>query len=371
MTGYVCGIDWINAEAMKYWSPPASYSLEKKKTEIHNAIFGGNYLGALKVDGYYQRLIKDEDGNCFMIARSKNVKGEAVNKIEWVPHIMPFMASLPNGTVLLSECFIPHKEGSKNVTSLLGCLKEKCIARQQAGVKLCFYIYDVCAYNNQSFVNTAAEQRFAFLESLREKHNDDYVAWAKYYSGEELWKHLQKYLASGREGIVITRNDCKIYFKRTPAHMTIKIKKELQDTIDVVITGANPPTQEYTGKEISSWRYWQNTKTGEKYDAFLYEEFMAGSDITPVTKSHFYGWAGSLNIGARCGDRIVTIGSLSGLTEEVLSNWKDYVGKVAEITAMEVMKDTCGLRHPKFLQWRPDKTPADTNWELIFGDGTI
>ena len=103
MYGYVAGIDWVNAEAMKYWSFPASYTKEKKKNEYNDAVYSGKYLGALKVDGYYQRLIKDEDGNCFMIARSKNVKGEAVNKIEWVPQIKPFMDLLPNGTVLLSE----------------------------------------------------------------------------------------------------------------------------------------------------------------------------------------------------------------------------------------------------------------------------
>ena len=71
MKGFVNGIDWVNAEAMRYWSFPASYTDEKKKSEVHSAIFSGDYLGALKVDGYYQRLIKDEDGNCFMIARSK------------------------------------------------------------------------------------------------------------------------------------------------------------------------------------------------------------------------------------------------------------------------------------------------------------
>ena len=29
MKGFVNGIDWINAEAMKYWSFPSSYTDEK------------------------------------------------------------------------------------------------------------------------------------------------------------------------------------------------------------------------------------------------------------------------------------------------------------------------------------------------------
>ena len=81
MKGFIGDIDWVNSESMRYWSIPASYSEEKRKSEVVNAIYSGDYYGALKVDGYYQRLIKDEDGSCFMVARNKNVKGEAVIRL--------------------------------------------------------------------------------------------------------------------------------------------------------------------------------------------------------------------------------------------------------------------------------------------------
>ena len=169
MKGYIKNIDWVNAEAMKYWSFPASYTNEKKKTEAKNAIFSGKYLGALKVDGYYQRLVKDEDGNCFMIARSKNVKGEATNKYEWVPQLHKFMQDLPNGTVLLSECYLEGDEGSQKITSLLGCLKDKCIERQKANKWLKFYIFDVCALDGVNFDKTPIIQRIEILNELAEK----------------------------------------------------------------------------------------------------------------------------------------------------------------------------------------------------------
>ena len=35
MKGYVDGFDWYNAEAMRYWSIPSSYSEEKGKTELY------------------------------------------------------------------------------------------------------------------------------------------------------------------------------------------------------------------------------------------------------------------------------------------------------------------------------------------------
>ena len=82
MKGYIKDIDWLNIEAMKYWSYPSSYKKDSK-TEIRNYIFSGQYMGSLKVDGYYQRIVKDEDGNCFMIARNKDVKGNPINKLDW------------------------------------------------------------------------------------------------------------------------------------------------------------------------------------------------------------------------------------------------------------------------------------------------
>jgi len=377
MKGFVNGIDWINVESMRYWSFPASYSDEKKKNEVHNAIFSGDYLGALKVDGYYQRLIKDEDGNCFMIARSKGVNG-AINKYDWVPQLHPFMEKLPNGTVLLCECYLPGNEGSNKITSLLGCLKDKCIARQEAGQKLHFYIFDICAYGGENWINKPAEERFEGVFDLLQLYtlwlsdgnnniNCDVIEFAQYYRGPELWEKLQEYFSSGREGIVITRKDCPIYFKRTPAHMTIKIKKELQETIDVVILGANEPTRLYGGKEIESWKYWENTFTGEKLNGEFFKDYYDGKGIEPVTKAYYNGWAGSLIIGICKDDKLIPIGSLSGLEEEVLAHWQDYKGKVAEVTAMQIMDtENQGLRHSKLLRWRPDLTPKDTDYYRFF-----
>lgn len=74
MKNFINGVDFVEMEPMKYWSFTAGTSDEVKKSTVKSAIFGGEYIGALKVDGFYQRIIKDEDGNCFMIARSRNVK---------------------------------------------------------------------------------------------------------------------------------------------------------------------------------------------------------------------------------------------------------------------------------------------------------
>ena len=94
-------------------------------------------------------------------------------------------------------------------------------------------------------------------------------------------------------------------------------------------------------------------------------DFYDGKSIIPVTKPYFYGWAGSLEIGVVKGNKVVPIGWLSGLADEIKANWKDYKGKCIEVTAMEVL-ETGGLRHAKLLNFRPDLSIKDCNWEKIF-----
>ena len=358
MKGYVCGIDWINAEPMKYWSFTAATPQEKRMQEAHNMIFSNDYIGALKVDGYYERLIKDEDGNCFMVARSKNVKGEATEKYAWVPQIHDFMESLPNGTVLLSECYLPGNEGSQKITGLLGCLKDRCIERQEKGQKLHFYIFDVMAYDGIDFTKDKFINRTQLLEELMKRHSNKYVEWAIYFEGKELWHHLQLYLAEGHEGMVIMRKDAPVYFKRTPARVSLKIKKELRETIDCFFTGrAAAPTKLYTGKEIESWKYWINEVTGERLSEG--EHYMEverdKKPYTAVTKPYYYGYAGSLEIGLVDNGKVVGIGYLSGLTDEIKANYKEYKNRVIEVGAMMLTPDGA-LRHGKMLGWRTDKT---------------
>lgn len=365
MKGYIDSTDWFNIEPMKYWSFTSSTPVEQRKTIVKNAIFSNEYIGSLKIDGYYQRILKDSEGNCFMIARSRNVNGEVINKIDWVPQLREWLNIIPNSSCFLCECYLPNNEGSNKITSILGCLKEKAITRQKE-TPLNFYIFDVMAFNGENLKDTKFIDRIKYLDILRINYPNQYVTYATYYEGQELWYKIQEYLNSGREGVVIMRKDAKVYNKRTPARVSIKIKKELKENIDVVIIGANEPTIEYNGKDIETWKYWENLRTGEKLSGEYFKSYNDGASIHPVTKAYFNGWAGSLIIGAKKDNKIVKIGSLSGLTEEVLSNWKDYIGKVAEITGMQILVN--GIRHPKFVKWREDLTKNDTNWYRIFGD---
>lgn len=370
MKGYINGINWIEINPMKYWSFTNSTPPEKKRDIIHNAIFSREYIGTLKVDGYYERLVKDDNGNCFLIARNRNVKGEVINKIEWLPHIRPWLDSLPNGTCLLCECYLPGKEGSKTITSILGCLRDKAVQRQRDN-PLHLYVFDVMAYNGENFNKTPYERRAKILEKELSKYSSNYIEYAKFYVGRELWDKIAEYLVNDREGVVIMRRDAIVYDKRTPARVSIKIKKEIRQTIDCFFTGrASAPTRLYSGKEIENWKYWENTFNGAKINDECYCDYLKGAPLEPVTKAYFYNWAGSLEIGVLKDGKIVPIGFLSGLSDEIKANFKDYAKKPIEVTCMEIFdseKGHGGLRHPKFVCFRPDLAIEDCTFEKIFG----
>lgn len=368
MSMIIDGIDFQNIAPQKYWAPPASWTLEKKKSTTETRIFSGDWFGAEKKDGYFSKLVKDMNGNIGLFSRSKNVNGEYPEKHEWVPHLKPFFDWLPNGTCLLGELYLPSKPGSSNITTLLGCLKEKCIARQIASEKLHFYAFDVLAYRGRSVYTKALTARTAILDDIAadyafEHGSDNFVLFAHYKSGKELWTMLQRVLAEGGEGVVITRGGAPYQPDKRPSKDCQKVKKELQETIDCFFTGrGTAPTRVYTGKEIETWRYWQNMRTGEKLEGEYYKDYKAGVAIEPLTKPCFYNWAGSLEIAVLKDGKIYPIGFLSGLADEIKANPQAQKMKCIEITAMELLP-TGGIRHGKMLQFRPDLVPSDCTYE--------
>ena len=210
----------------------------------------------------------------------------------------------------------------------------------------------------------------AFYKFVKDEDgNMELLGRSKSVSGDYLnkidwvpqFKHFFDYLPNGT---------CYQPGKR-PARQTCKVKRELEESIDAVILDANAPTRDYTGKEIETWQYWEDIKTGEKLKGEFYREYDLNGSPEPVTKNYFYGWAGSLVIGLYNTEtgKYNPIGSLSGLTEEVLSNWKDYRGKVVEVTGMQIFRDEngkfSGIRHPKLKAFRDDKAAKECTFEQV------
>lgn len=376
MKGFIDGIDFYNLEVQKYYAPPRSWSDEKRKDTAVSRIFSGTWWGARKVDGAFYMFIKDEDGNMFLRGRSKSVSGKYLDKFDWVPQLHEVFEKMPNGTCLLGEVYLPKNEQAKATTSIMNCLVDKAVARQQKDEdKLHYYVFDILADEGESYVGMKAIDRFLRLDDYAVKYTSEFIDWARYTNGKELWDNLQELLANGYEGVVIVRDDAPYQPGKRPSKDCLKIKKELQDTIDCFILGAIIPTKIYTGKDVENWPYWYNEQNSQKIldsDYYkenhktMYELYVDGAPVVPVTKPWFNGWAGSLRLGVIKDGKEFEIGSLSGITDEIKENWKSYVGMPLEVTAMEIM-DTGGLRHPKFLRFRDDLTKEDCTWEKIFG----
>ena len=373
MKGYIDNYNFAELDCQKYWQPPASWSKEKRKQETVNRIFSGSWLGARKVDGALYVFLKDEDGNITLRGRAKSVSGEYIDKWDHLPHLHSWAAALPNGCCFLGEVYWNGHEGSNNTTSIMNCLIKKAIERQEKEEnKLHYYIFDVLAYNGKSWLNKPAKERFSGIVDCMNSTDRTtswwhYIEGAHYESGQELWNLLQDLLANDYEGIVITKEDALYEPGKRPSKTTLKIKKELRESIDCFFTGkAAAPTKYYTGKEIESWKYWINETTGERLPEknYYYESSTEGKPYSPVTKPFYYHWAGSLEIGVMDGDKEIGIGYLSGLTDEVKANYKDYIHHVIEVGAMQLTPDGA-LRHGKMLGWRPDKLWRECSIEQL------
>jgi ATP-dependent DNA ligase len=267
----------------------------------------------------------------------------------------------------------------------MGCLKEKAVARQEKGEKLHFYAFDCLAWGEHQGVTwKPASERFWLVEKMNSMpafENCQYVSFAKYVHGADLNILLQEILARGDEGVVITHKDGLYEPGKRPSKTTLKIKKELKQTIDCFFTGVgSAPTKEYTGKEIETWKYWMNQMTGAKMEAEMYKEYKNGCPIIPITKGYFNGWYGSLEIavfrhrdGIQCkingvvyeDTEVFPIGWLSGLPDEMKADPKKFAFKPIEVTAMEYDTLNHSLRHGKMVGWRKDLTLNDCTFDKL------
>lgn len=337
-----------------YVPTPQKVNKPKNDNDAYEIMTNGDYFGTLKIDGVYETLVKNENGEVSMLSRTfSKITGERINKIDSVPHIKEWAENnLPNGTILTTEIFIPEKT-SKDVVHIIGSKKERAVNLQEQEGLLNIYIHDILSYNNVSFLDKNNMERINILEEVKNKDlNKETCPWIKYVN--PVYDNLQDYLKyvfdNNGEGVVFRKkNDLYVPGKR-PAGNLVKIKQE--DSLDAVIIGFVQPERVYTGKEIESWPYWE--------------------DGVPVTKPYKKGWVAGISIGAYDKNNlIVPIGTISsGMTdfwrEDMARNPQNYIGKIAEIQCMSVDKEALSVRHGRLVNVRDDKNETDCTIDTIF-----
>ena len=229
MSMIIDGVDFQGLPAEKFWSFPSGYK-KNKQDEIYAMIMSNAYIGSRKMDGAYYRFIKDMDGNMVLQGRSESVNGGFLDKIDWVPHLHSFFDALPRGTCLLGEIYFPNNEGSRHVTTIMGCLPEKARERQEKGEKLHYYVFDVWAWAGASLLSVTAETRFSQLGYISEcvaRADNKFIEIAKYYYGQALWDELMRVRMLDGEGIVITKSNSHAEPGKRTARKTLRYIKEI------------------------------------------------------------------------------------------------------------------------------------------------
>ena len=351
-------------------------------TLLKNACESGNYFGQLKKDGYwYQAEIHQEHSYLFSRSASTVTKLQS-EKSANVPHIMDVLQVLPKGTILIGEIYYPNGT-SKNVTSIMGCLAPKAIERQNSSYgKIHYYIHDILMYKGIDFVEqkTSNWDRYKILQKIFALHGldkYDFLELAEAWE-DNLYSRVGDSLAAGEEGMVIKAKDGIYEPGKRP---TTNLKAKQVDFADVIIIGFTKPNEDYEGKEIENWQYWEQFGyEDEEYNCFkqgnYYLDYLEDKlHIRPVTKAFFMNWYNArIRVGAYDENgNLREIGVIhSGISDEMKkdmsTNPSDYLNKVAKIQCMSLDKKEKTIRHGFYKGKHPDKNPTECTIKDIFSN---
>lgn len=343
------------------------------ETVLKKACESDEYFGQLKKDGYWYQYEKHSAGTYLFSRSASRTTGLQSEKSDNVPHIIDALSCLPNDTIIIGEIYYPGGS-SKNVTTIMGCLPQKAIERQNGSYgKIHYYIHDILMYKGVNFVvaETGAWERYNILKKIYELHNldqYDFIELADVWC-DNLYERVGNALSAGEEGMVIKLKNGKYEPGKRP--MT-NLKAKKVDFADVIIIGFEEPTKEYYGKELDSWGFCIDDNNNRLQGSYK-DLIAAGYNPTPVTKPYYYKWLNArIKIGAYDSKgNIIDIGTIhSGISDEMKEdmsiNPNKYLNKVCSIQMMEMDKKEHTIRHGFFKFLREDKEAKECTIENIF-----
>lgn len=357
--------------------------VHKEPNDVGKMLSRGHWLGSIKYDGFYSRIVKEE-GQAHLFSRNVSRKTKFYNdNIDKVPWLKSWVEEdWPDGTDVICEVYYPDlAKTSKDITSILGALPEKAIARQEGEYgHLHFWAHDMLKYNGEWLDKKPYEQRYSDLcvqFDIERKPIPEFQVAGCYDSVYiDLEKKAHELIYDGYEGMVIRNADQPFFAGQRKKNIMFKIKKSENDQdIDMVITGFEDPKMTYDGKELSTWRYYMKRTPDGSVKMPIgnhYKEYLANQDnIVPVTKPYYLGWIGSFLLGAYDDDgNLKTVGKVSsGLTDRIkeeASRLPDrYLGRVVTLGCMSKDNEAMSLRHPYMISFNP-KPAEDCKLSDIF-----
>ena len=373
-------MNYFESEPMRYWSPASSMSIETKHQHLESMIDSGNYIWSQKFDGNWSRAVITSNRAALQtrgISKKTNTYGEVQNKVFFWNDIVS--AFTHGDTVILGEIYLPGGI-DKDVGSILRCLDPKAIARQK-DTKLEWRVFDILVLDGIDMMNTPVEERVKHIPEIIKRINNPLVCGIEYHEMDKnFFDNLNDIFAAGGEGAVCYKKTA-IYEpgKRGPHSWdSVKVKQEISADIDTFIIGIESPTRFYTGKDISSWQLWENTRTGEKLYGEYFGEYQNGGPYEPITKNYYYNWPGAMYLGVYDNNKnIIKLCKVAGLTEDFKTELRDNYDEwhMCPVTIGGMMVSTAqadenglgiSIRHPYIKSIRKnDINPEDCTLEKI------
>ena len=367
-------INYFESEPMKYYAPPATMSKEARKARLEAMANSGDYYYGIKTDGNWSRAVITPERNALQ-TRGISVKtktyGEVQDKVLFWDDVVK---AFPNTTTVILGEIYRDGEIDKDIGSVLRCLHNKAIARQKDN-PLHWRIFDVLCYNGEDLMNTPFEERIAYISKIVKQINSPLIEGVEYKPmTPNFFDEIEDIFAAGGEGAVCYKRTALYEPGKRGPHSwdSVKVKQEISNDIDCFITGVEPPTQAYTGKELGKWQYWVDVRTGEKKLGEYFGEYQVGKNIQPITKNYYYGWPGAIYVGVYDNNNeIYQLCKVAGLTEELKTelrdNFNDWYLCPLTLGGMMVSEaNGTSIRHPYIKAIRKnDIDPKDCTLKKI------
>ena len=383
----------------KYWSFPSTYSKEKRELELSKMINSGLYSFQLKTDGNYSAFICDFDGDKRIISRGVSTVTKEFGRIEDRLFFFDAVAAaFDKPTRIMGEVYY-DKGIDRNVGSVLRAspIKSKSIqdsefyieasknikfsAKDKRDIennefrnqKLKWRIFDIWFYDGQDLMNTPWIERQKYVKAAAERINHPLVTYVHYYPMDEnFYDKLNMIFSAGGEGVVCYKNSGLPEPGKRTAHKTLKVKRELENLIDCVITGTEPAAEDYSGKDVGTWMYWRDTRTGEKLQGQLFGDYQSGRTIKPISRGAYMEWPGAIYVSVYDNNhQLQQLCKVAGLTddfkEQLKNNFNEWYLCPVTIGGMALSNvNGLSIRHPYLKSIRKgDISPEDCTLSKI------
>ena len=367
--------EWFELGVMKYWAPTSAMSPEVRQRHLEDMAASGNYLWSEKFDGNFSRAVITPERNALQTRGISKVTGTYSELQEKVFFWDSVLTAFKDTTVILGEVYLPGGI-DKDVGSIARCLVDKARARQK-NVKLEWRIFDVLALDGDSFLDKPIEYRIQYISEVVKRINSPLVKGIAYHQMDEtFFDEILKIFERGGEGAVCYKKGI-LYTpdKRSSAWTTCKVKQEISADIDCFITDIERPTKLYNGKELASWPFWEDIRTGELLYGEYFGDYQIGKAYAPVTKNYYYNYPGAVYVSVfNKSGAIVQLCKVAGLTDEfkaeLRDNFEDWY--MCPLTIGGMMVSTAdknggiSIRHPYLKSIRKnDINPEDCTLDKI------